>query len=1027
MKIIVLCLAAAAYLNAAVPSNSVTISEKNGGGQPERPFSISRVFAQGDIRHYPQPVIDGTPETTWQSDVKTRWRDGRAIRTITDATNEDPITITASSHGFMSGDLVTVSGVGGNAAANGTWRIVRFSRDKFILLGSSGNGQYTSGGTVGGPDYGSVQHAIVSFTESLTSGQSKTLTFQNSENPCSSGNRAACDAAGLDESEMLAFNSSSWGASIEAETPDGNDTTRSVSARTIIDDANFEYWLRGPVVTQVIAEDRTSSRTYDFGWSCTSNCTGDYSAASWADDTTYRSIHPRFILTFYAGWSGVKVDYVLENTWISKHQDQRYAFALKSGSGLNTAEYTQPATTHYAFQRWRKTFWDGEEPGDVETDLNIEYMVYSRALPMFDVAKSVNSTDLASEISFLRGTTLAPLTGNGPYAKYFPTTGGRAEIGMFPRWFVRLLLSGFDYELWDEVMQVGDISGHIPIHYRESQSGTRYFWDADNDGTTVSDTDDNLTGNGAFGEVLSLDANPTNGVYNKIANEPGTTNSSSHGWTADTAHQSSFAYIPYLLTGDPYYLEELQFWSAWNFYGGNHATSGGSYARHKNWVIMSPARQERGTAWEFRNLVHAAWLTPDESSQKDYLRTKIDNTIAAYEAVTEVKNGLLFQKITNAPDNDPCPASGGTNDGKTYESYSGTSSLWSRKTPYCHGEEEYRTNRANPLGMPSTAVAAATTGFYYPATPYEDYVLMMVLGHAKELGFPTDGWLKAGAKLLLNMGGNDILNVYNVDSYRRPARDADNNFFTTWTEFYADYPESYTSKSAFTGAGDVSHGYIFMYLAALGYLTDMADGAILGSELYDWFSNETNIPNIRTYEQDGAYDYKWALVPRLEPVQVLAEPGDTFAILRYQAPSSGSCKIEVADNPSFTSPLVNSDDGLTTRERERLVSGLATATDYYWRITCPDDPYSSGPASGTFSTTTSLTGTASLWLIVGPGSSQVHVDHGATSGLGETVSVSCETGCTVNIPDIQEGLYYIRIRRTAELSGRVRRAIVRNH
>ena len=69
-------------------------------------------------------------------------------RTITDATNTTPIMIQAVNHGYDDGDLVTITDVGGNTNADGTWYITVTSDDKFSLNGSSGNSGYTSGGLV---------------------------------------------------------------------------------------------------------------------------------------------------------------------------------------------------------------------------------------------------------------------------------------------------------------------------------------------------------------------------------------------------------------------------------------------------------------------------------------------------------------------------------------------------------------------------------------------------------------------------------------------------------------------------------------------------------------------------------------------------------------------------------------------------------------------------------------------------------------------------------------------------------------
>lgn len=66
---------------------------------------------------------------------------------ITGATNASPIVITSASHGLNTGTRVTISGVGGNTAANGTFQITNVSANTFSLDGSTGNGAYTSGGS----------------------------------------------------------------------------------------------------------------------------------------------------------------------------------------------------------------------------------------------------------------------------------------------------------------------------------------------------------------------------------------------------------------------------------------------------------------------------------------------------------------------------------------------------------------------------------------------------------------------------------------------------------------------------------------------------------------------------------------------------------------------------------------------------------------------------------------------------------------------------------------------------------------
>lgn len=66
---------------------------------------------------------------------------------ITGASNASPIVITSASHGLATGDIVTIVGVLGNTAANGTWTVTKIDANTFSLNSSTGNGAYTSAGT----------------------------------------------------------------------------------------------------------------------------------------------------------------------------------------------------------------------------------------------------------------------------------------------------------------------------------------------------------------------------------------------------------------------------------------------------------------------------------------------------------------------------------------------------------------------------------------------------------------------------------------------------------------------------------------------------------------------------------------------------------------------------------------------------------------------------------------------------------------------------------------------------------------
>jgi hypothetical protein len=77
--------------------------------------------------------------------------------TVNEATFNTPIVVgTVNVHGLSSGAVVYISGVLGNTAANGFWRVTLVSDHRFSLDGSVGTGAWTSGGKVYGTTSGLV-------------------------------------------------------------------------------------------------------------------------------------------------------------------------------------------------------------------------------------------------------------------------------------------------------------------------------------------------------------------------------------------------------------------------------------------------------------------------------------------------------------------------------------------------------------------------------------------------------------------------------------------------------------------------------------------------------------------------------------------------------------------------------------------------------------------------------------------------------------------------------------------------------
>lgn len=75
-----------------------------------------------------------------------------SVKQVTGATNATPIVLTITSHGWANGDIIVVRGVGGNTAANGTWKVANQATNTVELttvkdgLNSTGNGAFTTNG-----------------------------------------------------------------------------------------------------------------------------------------------------------------------------------------------------------------------------------------------------------------------------------------------------------------------------------------------------------------------------------------------------------------------------------------------------------------------------------------------------------------------------------------------------------------------------------------------------------------------------------------------------------------------------------------------------------------------------------------------------------------------------------------------------------------------------------------------------------------------------------------------------------------
>ena len=287
--------------------------------------------------------------------------------------------------------------------------------------------------------------------------------------------------------------------------------------------------------------------------------------------------------------------------------------------------FSKAGVQHFYLTRWRKTF-EVAWPALSAVTPDIAPFNQSRALPPYLPLVS-------NEVDDLSGPAYDILDA-GALNPEMPAHGGRAELGPFPDWTARYLVHKDPTER-RVVMANGDLSGSWPIHVREPEGGA-------------------VSGVGPE-RLLSLDQRPTiwydaraafDGMqdgtpldYIKGAPLPmreygsGIPDPGQSPLTPDTAHQPSIAYVPYLLTGDRYYAEEMAFWANYSML----RTYPANGVRGSDGILAD--NEVRGYGWALRNMVDAAAYYPD-SPVRDYLAQKVRANLQWLDAYANAQDPI---------------------------------------------------------------------------------------------------------------------------------------------------------------------------------------------------------------------------------------------------------------------------------------------------------------------------------------------------------------------------------------------------
>ena len=350
-----------------------------------------------------------------------------------------------------------------------------------------------------------------------------------------------------------------------------------VSARKLLAAGKPETWLSGPLVSE--------------WW-----VSGPFRDRNGAADPHLRA---QFGIRSYGRGQPLRVEVNVENDWayVPGPRTMFYDAQIQangravyaSGAGIK-----QPSHTRWRFGFW----WDDSVATYVRQ--NLPYLERARAVPNYDLSIDVAGGALRELADRFEAAPRSPM-GSSIIEKYMPETGGRWDIAPLPHWQALYLLT-MDPRAYEVTLATADLGASFSSHYRNTKNHQPVTLDAYPKFSTHS----NLVGRGP--DQLPL---PDTGGY-------------SDPLTPDAAHEPALDFLPYLITGDRFYLEELQFWAEWNL-----SSTDPIYRNFGDGLVKFD--QVRAQAWSLRTLAQAAYITPDNNPLKKTFLKQLKANIAWYD------------------------------------------------------------------------------------------------------------------------------------------------------------------------------------------------------------------------------------------------------------------------------------------------------------------------------------------------------------------------------------------------------------
>lgn len=740
----------------------ITITEENGTPTTNYPIQVGRVFAQGVVTGYPQAVVNGTPVTT-QANVQSRWPDT------------------------------------------------------------------------------SPKHVIISFLiPTLAANSTATVAFQNQATcQCGSSNR-------LSQSTMLGspYN-------FDANIIFTNGVSATSSARTMLSANSFVYaapngWeVDGSVNTCILLGDDSTSRIYDVGSDSNKSIRPHFEACFWPTinqvrvrlgaeisdvdvlqdqfydvQLTVGNTSPATKLTqtgighqALARWS--------REFWISTaptaiqiNHDFNYLKTTKQLFNYNPAA-TPTATAELAL--WNASahtniydpgIWDIymlDPAGRQEIAPLPDWIVlwaYTQDYGLWDMTTRMAELSTSWPIHWRE----ADATRNG-VTRYFDQANTVAGIGLpvMPAGRPTMTMNNSSGAAWTlSYDKVTPLSSSAPFLTSAVNASVTTLPVSTSAGFTIP-------GSSGTNTLVVLDSESINCTgrtatsFTSCTRGYGGSTAASHvintgvggQWTPDQSHSFEPWSIPYLLTGEFFYLEEMQFWhsyGAMNDFGPSSVPYGRGPTGAEEGLDNE---QVRAMAWIFRNRTHLAYWAPDNGVTNEYIQSVAD-ALAGQEGGHGITTGI----------------------------YNGNA-MWTWQNSLPGGFRD-GANTASPLGIYTIGDPRFTTGIN-PAvastgnSDYEENYFTIAFGRAIELGYSASTMLAFNGKRPIGEATDPGYNLYLASSYHEPALGLGSNWLaSTWTVertgFTAPNPTTWVDANC-------SDCYRYIFMAALSFTTSLSNGA----------------------------------------------------------------------------------------------------------------------------------------------------------------------------------------------------------